>query len=453
MGIDIESIIKSNKYFKESRLRSLYSDFEHQKHLNPEGYEANITAWNDLLRDLLQTHVFDDSVVSFPTYNPDLATLLKIPIYGKPLSLGIILRELVKSHSLIPYSYYNSGNQSYLKVLDKTYKLDDYLSPTSWIKWGLTTVGLGSEFNATTSNGELKHERYISWDLLTKVGNEIWNRIESDILQMGTHSCELSDNQRLFDFMKKVHPTLTKFDCELILTYLSRDVGKCKLLRQDNKVFIKFSSGNITKEDIGIINLETSLFNINKRNEQLEGKIKDIDQKLKESFQINNKGDKLTRQRHLLRLRKILQSSLNHSLGSYNELHQVLLKINDSTQNINVYEQLVSSTFILKDLNASVDFANIEEVKQELQSEFEKSDEISEALGKDLRDDVDIEQELQALDEEVNGSKSESAQAIDSESSELIDKLKNLNIDTTKPKVSESPVETKRVALSVQDHI
>ena len=42
---DIETFIKSVPEFKESRLSSLYSNFEKNKVLNPEGYEANIYAW------------------------------------------------------------------------------------------------------------------------------------------------------------------------------------------------------------------------------------------------------------------------------------------------------------------------------------------------------------------------------------------------------------------------
>jgi hypothetical protein len=153
--MNIDEIIRANKHFKESRLPSLYSDFERLKLLNPEGYEANIEAWTNLLLEIIKHYKDNDSRVSIPTVNPDLKQILSIPIQGKPRSLNLILQELVSRKFLVPYSHYISVDIPYFGIIDNS------LSIYNRIKLYLN----GVQFTP--------NERYLSWDLTCQLGNKM----------------------------------------------------------------------------------------------------------------------------------------------------------------------------------------------------------------------------------------------------------------------------------------
>ncbi|KAK6463657.1 hypothetical protein DFJ63DRAFT_335179 [Scheffersomyces coipomensis] len=441
-GTDIEKFIRSNHNFRESRLRSLYSNFDRQKQLNPEGFDANIIAWKHLLHDLLKSHQYhDSSLVSFPVINPNLSQYLSLPIYGRPLSLGTVLDELVSSFILIPYSEYSRVNQSYFDIISSNHSLLEYISPKHWIQWGLENFGLSSHFTSINSKGELYDERYISWEILTKLGNDLLKYVEQEeINNHGSYSSKLYDNQRLYDLVKKKEPKLSTLDFDIILIYFSRDLQKCKIKRVNEKVYIKFIMNEITDSDMGIIDLETSLFNIDKRNRSLKRKIEDIDQQIQEL--ISNKKIKLDdvrdRLRHFLQLKKIFNQSLNKGISSYSELQLILIKINDSNQNIDIYQQLVTSNQILKQLNSRINFSDITDVKEELGQEFVKSDEISDRLNMELIvDDSSIEEELQELYREVEVRDDKDRESLNRDHAEVVNKLGALTIDATSlPKIS-----------------
>lgn len=146
---DIETFIKSVPEFKESRLSSLYSNFEKNKILNPEGYEANIYAWQTLLLKLITSSKFPDSDISFVTLTAShtsgggfsLVSFLSISKYGAPQNLGPIINELVVHRKVfIPYSLFINGDDDseWGSIINpKQNLIIDYLSPGSWIKWGL----------------------------------------------------------------------------------------------------------------------------------------------------------------------------------------------------------------------------------------------------------------------------------------------------------------------------
>ncbi|GEQ71744.1 hypothetical protein JCM33374_g5430 [Metschnikowia sp. JCM 33374] len=79
--------------FKESRLASLFSDFSRLKDINPEGYEANVAAWDALLLQCLRIHTFH-STIALPSNM--LSDTLSSPQYGPPKSLALVLSILIE---------------------------------------------------------------------------------------------------------------------------------------------------------------------------------------------------------------------------------------------------------------------------------------------------------------------------------------------------------------------
>ena len=74
---------------------SLYSDFSLQRHTNPDGYAANIAAWEDVLmkaagQGLLPQGPDGPEFLSLRT-GEELLQALETRDWGRPLSLGNVV--------------------------------------------------------------------------------------------------------------------------------------------------------------------------------------------------------------------------------------------------------------------------------------------------------------------------------------------------------------------------
>lgn len=175
--------------------------------------------------------------------------------------------------------------------------------------------------------------------------------------------------------------------------------------------------------------------------------------------------------KHLLKLKFLVNKSLDLTLNSLNQLNTVMIKIDDSNMNLDVYHQVLSSTKILKSLNGRLDVDEIEEINFDLKTEIDKVDEITNVLIGDV-DDSEIDEEYEKLVKETEKKEKESKKADEKKTDEskqtsdkieqdnekeeskhviedsknefvankdLIDRLQNLNIESTEVK-EEDPV-------------
>jgi Snf7. len=227
---------------------------------------------------------------------------------------------------------------------------------------------------------------------------------------------------------------------------------------------VKFDISTLTKEDIDIINLMASINKLTDRKQELMAKITDL------KMQISTIDNKNTL-KHLLKLKFLVNKSLDLTLNSLNQLNTVMIKIDDSNMNLDVYHQVLSSTKILKSLNGRLDVDEIEEINFDLKTEIDKVDEITNVLIGDV-DDSEIDEEYEKLVKETEKKEKESKKADEKKTDEskqtsdkieqdnekeeskhviedsknefvankdLIDRLQNLNIESTEVK-EEDPV-------------
>lgn len=438
----VEAFIRSNPHFPKSRLNSLYSNFENLKHLNLEGFEANIQAWSNLLAGLIQSGILTESQLSINTFNPNISQLLAIPIYGQPKGLGTILNELVQRRVLVPYSLYSSTSDSFVSFMHGSVKFTDYISPAKWLHWGIQQLGLTSSFTSTNKKGELSKEIYISWSILCSVGQTFINRIQKEI-NVGTRSSSLFDKVSFYDIMKSIDPGLSPTDFEILLIYFSRDLGICKIKLIDNITCIKFLNqgdinNNLTEEDIGIIKLKSTITAIEKRNEELETKVSTMSHNMKVLLRnrnsMNETGTNI-RLKNMLATRKVIISSLEKSSSALSQLTTTLLKINDATSNKNIFELLSKSSKVLNALNDSIDLDHVDDLQIELEEGYDKTDKISESLASGsttYTNDEELENELDKLYEQESSNvkpvNSKEANKTEDDDLELIRKLEDMNV-------------------------
>ncbi|EGW35693.1 uncharacterized protein SPAPADRAFT_130812, partial [Spathaspora passalidarum NRRL Y-27907] len=415
----IEDIIRSTPEFKPSRLSSLYSNFRAHKELNPEGYDANIHAWHILLVKLLTQNQFD-SAVSVNSQNHSLAVSLSLPPYGVPKCLGIVVDELIAKGVFVPYSEYMAATTSYVRK-------PGIFSVRGWVHWGLDSIGIIRRFSAALSNGDLKDERYIAWDLLVQLGNRLLSTISTTT---GVYSDGLYSNATLFNQLNTSHK-INSVDFDMVLKYWSRDISACQIKVIDNITYIKFGQSGITEDDIGIINIKTTLFHLSNRNSELSNRVDQLTSQAKQS--LSNKQHV----RHLLTQKQILNKSLNTSISSFNELSTILAKINDSQLNHEIYSQLITSSKVLRNLNSKVNIDDVDAIKLDIEDEIKKVDEIGDALFD--TEQVEVEEELEAMIRE-----NEEEQV---KEQELLNKLGKLNINKPEIEQEKAPLKEKEKEL------
>lgn len=452
---NIESFIKENTYFKRSRLPSLYSDFKHLNQLNPDGYDANLTAWSNLFISIYRQGKLPNSILTMSTTNPNLEDFLSIQVYGKPKALGLIIEELVNRKILIRLNEYEMTSNSFDSLVNAKLSVLDYISPFKWVEWGLASLGLLNNFEPYDKNGKLKNENYISWDIIIEKCDSIYSTLKQKI-DDGNYSSILFDDVTLFDLIKnEIEPKLSELDFRVLLTYYSRDHKVIKTKNIDNRKYIKlyelqnkigFSFQNklnedITEEDIGIIKLKSNIKNLYKRNIILEDKVDhEIPQKIKALIESNKNNDKTTRIKNWLLKKRSINKSLEKSIEIHDQLNSILLKINDANINLSIMESLKQSSNILKNLNSKISLDEIDEIKLKLDEEIAQVDETNDALESNNNYDEDeLNEELDKLYKQEN-----KFDDVKQSNPELLDKLRKLNIEqNTNEEVQESNDQTK----------
>ena len=69
-----------------------------------------------------------------------------------------------------------------------------------------------------------------------------------------------------------------------------------------------------------------------------------------------------------------------NSLNLYDELNNILVKINDSDLNYQIYHQLLISSKILQNMNNKVNLNDIDDLKIDIDEQIAKENEINNAL-------------------------------------------------------------------------
>lgn len=401
------SLFEGVPAFKESRFPSLYSDFEHLREINPEGYEANIQAWADLFMEGLKLHTFG-STITIPS---SMAAELHLAKYGDPLSLHLVLNEQVKLKRYIPWSIYkDSSPQAGLK-------LGDYISPFKLLQltWGKVRL---SSFTLAGKNGQLAPDHYIPWAHLVSVGDRIAGELQRKIDSDGHYLSRLFDDEEFSTMIRGLDANMSDSDIQVLLLYLSRDTGRMTVVRQSSesqKAYIKFGTGSaeLTEEDIGTIKLKASIASITKRTVILEHR---LDEEIPSRIQALLKTSNDQRLKNVLIQKTHITKSLTKSTALLNQLQIIMDNINEAHSNLAVYNSLQSAKSVLKSLNEKVSFADIDKLRMELDEEIATVNEISETMvvERDVDEDA-IDQELADLEKEYKKSQEEKDAAITTE--------------------------------------
>lgn len=424
--------LKTHTNYSVTRIGTLYKDFKQDKELNPEGYEANLISWYNIFKTLLVHDFFHQSKLTIPHTNPDLSTMLLLPVIGKPLSLDLVINELVNKKYLIPVSTFIDYEADFHTYISPQTSILSYLSPFHWA-------------NEASKKGKellrLYHfssERYIVWASLCEFGKALMSQLNHH-MDDGIYSSKVFDEPLLLQFIHEhMTPNFSMLDLQILIKYLSRDTRECSSsINAEGVTIVKFIRGSeVTSQDMDIAHVRTNIDEISKRIGAIESKIASLNKRIAQYPMDLIKKDETIKATvmHIISQKRHQVKTLHHTASIHTQLTEILTKIDSATSNVKIFNVLKQSAQTLNTLNAQVDIYEVEQVNDDIKDQIDQTDEISEALGGNA--DQDVEDEFNELlkeheqEQEQEQKKQKQQQEKDKNSTDdLLDKLNQLSVD------------------------
>ncbi|KAF8421269.1 Snf7-domain-containing protein [Tirmania nivea] len=407
----LQGLIAAHPLFTRSRLTSLYSDFRPLTRTNPDGYSANISAWLSLLTDAASHGFLPSSSSSTSpdtlalTVNASLISSLARDDVGRPLAIGAVISDSIKSKHLIPLS-------TFLQQPSSIYTTPNaLLSLGSWVLSKLPLIGTLATPTSAPSTPSISEEtinrlttQYVLLPNLETCARSILTQFQAQ------HSGVVSQLWTYDSFLASfpnpcTNTTLSQTDASILLTYLSRDLPSLTL-SPDRKV-IKFAPPTststpeaITQTDITIATLKTTIFQTNAFLNNLNAHSESLSKRIKAYLAKNNKPLALA----ALKTKKLVDGNISTRAANLNNLEALLFQIEEAADNISLIALLDSGAGALKQLTAQTGgVEKVEEVLERVREAGEDADEISRAVASGLEwvgegvDEEEVEGELEGM--------------------------------------------------------
>lgn len=384
----------SNHPSNRSRLPALYSDFQSQRTLNPDGYQANISAWRRALAKITKSGLAPSpggAKHNLLVLNCDeqLLRALESKQYGRPLALGAVVREALAQKDLIPL-------QDFLQARESIYH-------RPWSVWNLASWTMKQLGVADI----LRSDKLPSGQFVVVANVEEAGKTFADQYH---HTTEISRFERTFSkahfyktFNNQIIPgrQLSTTDMDILLRFMARDKGV--ILYDGSTIKIKAPCAEetaITEEDTSIAQLKELLASLTHQTSLLSNKVEELTRTAKEAVTKKNRVAALA----ALKSKKIAESTLEKRFATVNQLEEVAAKIEQASDNIQLVKVMESSGEALRSLHAQVGGAErVEEVVDRLREQMAAADEVNSILAEStgvVVDEFEIDEELAAMEGE-----------------------------------------------------
>ncbi|KXT08018.1 hypothetical protein AC579_2534 [Pseudocercospora musae] len=378
-----------------SRLASLYSDFRFQRSTNPDGYQANSSAWLRALSSAAKAGLIPSQTTGSNSRfvlesSPELLRELQTQEYGQPLALGAVLEDAVKSKALVPLKEFLENTQS---LYHKSW------IPTPWqgLTWALRQAGLiGAGAHDRLVRGQfvvvanVESAAQVVLERARKISTSEADRIYSKNLFARTFSTSLGVE------------TISNHDLDVILTHLSRDLSALTFEKESGVVKFKTAAEPqpmpITSEDRSIASLRTLVSELQPQIESLTSRIAELDMVARTAV-----SEKQTiKAKTTLRQKKMANTKLQQRSDMLAQLEGVYASIEQASDQVQIVKVLQDSGKTLKSLNAQTGGADkVSEVMDDLRESVMDTEQIGNAINEVSAGEIDegeVEDELEALE-------------------------------------------------------
>ncbi|KAK7510977.1 Snf7-domain-containing protein [Phyllosticta citriasiana] len=393
-------IQENEEAFKSrGRLSSLYSDFRIQQATNPDGYQANLSAWRKALIDatragLIPSQTGANNLLTLGT-GDQLLRELSTKEWGQPLALAAVIQDAVARKELIPLKDFMTAKTS-------IYSWNWGSIPWSVLSWGLHQLGvLGNGSPDRLVSGE-----FVVMANLEAAANAILSQTNSakspiDLIY------NLETFTSTYSHALSLSHALTSTDLSILLTHLSRDKAALSCDPDTQTIKLKPASAAhptpITQHDITIAHLRSLIANLSTQLPALTARISECDAAARSAVAAKSTAAA----RAALRSKKLAESALTRRADTLAQLETVFARIEEAADQVEVVRAMESSASVLKSLNAQVGGAEgVEQVVERLRDEMGQVDEVSAIVGEVGRegpagavvDEEDVEAEFAELE-------------------------------------------------------
>ncbi|OLN81286.1 hypothetical protein CCHL11_07303 [Colletotrichum chlorophyti] len=398
MGELADFLVERDENFRKARLPALYSDFRPQRNLNPDGFQANVSAWRQALaraawegRIASQVSAPDLLVVNV---DEQLARSLESKQFGRPLALGTVVREAVADKDLYPLS-------------DFLHSKDSIYAPKTWgqVPWGVLSWAagqLGFGRPATSGEDKLPRGRFVVIKNVETTAKKLAERVTpADTRFDRTYT--KSHFRKTFAETLLEERRLSETDVDILLVFLSRDKG---LVVYDGQVVrIKGSGADedeiaITEEDAAVSSLKELIDDLKHQTDLLTARIDELTLSAKEAVAKKNKVVALA----ALKSKKLTEASLEKRFATLNKLEDVASRIQQARDQVQLVKVMETSAGALKGLNEKVGGADrVGDVVDRLREQMGEVDEVGKIIseaGATPVDEFEVDDELEAMERE-----------------------------------------------------
>ncbi|CAN8102519.1 unnamed protein product [Discula destructiva] len=400
MSDALEWLVENEPAFRKARLPALYSDFQGQRTTNPDGYQANVSAWRRGLASLVRAGLGPASagaVASSPSPNhvilaadESLLRALESKQYGRPLALGAVIREASQQRDLIPL-------QDFLRAQQSIYYRSWAALPWDVAAWGARQLGLTGAFTFGGSD-RLPGGMFVVVANLEAAAKAV---LENTAPLTSRFERTFSKVQFQTEFRDSIFKSrqLSEMDMEVLLKFMARDQDA---LLYDGKTIKLKSPGltetAITSEDETIASLKELTEYLEHQTAVLETRIAELTITAQQAVSKKNRVSALA----ALKSKKLAESSLQKRFATLNQLEEISAKIEQASDNVQLVKVMGASADVLKDLNAQVGGAErVDEVVDRLREQISQADEVSSILaeqhGGPAIDEGELDAELDAM--------------------------------------------------------
>ncbi|KAF9766588.1 hypothetical protein IL306_000996 [Fusarium sp. DS 682] len=391
MGELADYLIHNDPSFSRSRLAARYSDFRSQRTLNPDGYQANLSAWRQALSDLVAK-----GKISHRGSSPDhfvlklddsLLRSLEYKEFGQPLALGTVVREATAGRDFIPLQDFEKSQQS-------IYQRSWAGLPWSVMSWTLRQLGV---IDPARGDDKLPTGQYVIIKNMEAAAKELGDLMAEKVSRFDRVFSK-AQFQKAFSAALVKGQRLTDSDLDVLLKFLSRDK---EVIEYDGKTIrIKGSGeqGGITKEDAAIASLKELTESLKHQTDILNTRIDELSQAAKEAVTKKNRVAALA----ALKSKKIVETSLATRYATLNQLEEVSAKLEQAADNVQLVSVMEASSGALANLNAQVGGAErVDAVMDRLREQSNATDEVSAILAESIGEVIDenaLDDELEAME-------------------------------------------------------
>ncbi|KAK7996387.1 hypothetical protein PG989_004427 [Apiospora arundinis] len=390
----LDYLVQNEQDFRKARLPALYSDFTPLRTINPDGFNANVSAWKrGLASALLAGHAPSRSPQRshfILEIDDSLLRSLETKQYGQPLSLGTVLAEAVAANEMMPLPAFTKSRESVY------YKSWGSLG-LGVVAWGLRTAGVLGQPGA---NGKMPQGKFVVLANL-ETGAKLFDGQARGRTSRFERTFSKAHFRRTFEHLLGEGVTMSEADFDVLLTFLSRD--KAMLATDGATVKIRTAdaaadASTITQEDTAIASLKELIEDLNKQTEVLNKRIDELTANAQAAVIKKNRVSALA----ALKSKKLAESNLATRYATLNQLEEVATKVEQAADNVQLVKVMQSSTVALKSLNSQVGGVDhVDAVFDQLREQMGEVDEvgniISEAGPTATIDEAEVDDEFEAM--------------------------------------------------------